>query len=232
MKEFGKKHPILMSVLVFFAGLFLALILSLPFIVTGTSSELGLAVSRIGAGIILFFVFRYCFQGMKAFTSFPYALPAFLFGVWNLVYNPMIGNPFAALGIETVILALAPAVFEEVIFRGISIWFLKEKGYSMQSVMLISAAVFGAVHLTNIAGMTVLNVLVQTGYAFVVGLVLASLVLTKKDFGMAMLVHFFTDFTSHLFVPQTNAAPVTVLILFVVLLAAEAAFAFWLIRKK
>jgi membrane protease YdiL (CAAX protease family) len=199
--------------------------------VSGASSELGLAVSRIGAGIILFFVFRCCFQGLKAFTSFPYALAAFLFGVWNLVYNPMIGNPFAAPGIETVILALAPAVFEEVIFRGIGVWFLKERGYSDPAVTGISGLLFGLAHLTNIAGMNLQSVLLQTGYAVVVGLVFAALYVKSDDFVSLVLAHFFIDFTNRLFLHEITVTPIPWVAAFAVLMLAEAFFAVWIIRK-
>ena len=231
MKTFGKNHPILFTVLLFIAGMIMAVVLAIPFMVIGASNDICFSVSRILTGGLFFFLFRYCFAKMRPFSSFPYAIAAFLFGVWNLVYNPLSGNSFAAPGIDTVIIALAPAVFEEVIFRGISIWFLKEKGYSELTVLMISALLFGLVHLTNIAGISLANVLVQTVYACVIGLVFASIYLRSSDFVILVLAHFFTDFTSHLFLSETETS-IPVLICFIVFLLGEGAYAFWLVTKK
>jgi membrane protease YdiL (CAAX protease family) len=57
--------------------------------------------------------------------------------------------PFTA---EILLLGLAPAVFEEVVFRGIFISNLKESGKSDMEALLIPALFFGIIHLTNIAG--------------------------------------------------------------------------------
>ena len=232
MKKFGIKHPILITVLVFIAGLVLALILAFPLTILGMSGELSLGISRIAAGFLLAMLFRYCFAKCRLFASFPYVLAAFLFGVWNLVYHPLIGNPIASIGVDTVILALAPAVFEEVIFRGIGVWFLKERGYSDPAVTGISGLLFGLAHLTNIAGMNLQSVLLQTGYAVVVGLVFAALYVKSDDLLSLVLAHFFIDFTNRLFLHAITVTPIPWVIAFAVLMAAEAFFAFWILRKK
>ena len=46
---------------------------------------------------------------------------------------------------------------------------LSQNGKKKMGILFISAIVFGAVHLTNIAGIDFVNVLVQIGYAFVIG---------------------------------------------------------------
>jgi membrane protease YdiL (CAAX protease family) len=139
------------------------------------------------------------------------------------------GIPFFAEGLLT---AMAPALFEEVIFRGIFISNLKKNNKSDMYCLFVSAAVFALIHLTNIVGMSMTGVLVQAGYSFVIGLVLAAVYLRNGSLLQVVIVHFLIDFTSRIFVEQASISSVLHLILFVILLAAEAVYAIVIVHNK
>ena len=98
------------------------------------------------------------------------------------------------------------------------------------TALIISALVFGAIHLTNAVGGDIPQTLVQTGYAIVVGLVFGAIYIRSEDLITVIIMHAAIDITNRVFMGSTNTST-TVLILFVVLLAAEAAYAFMLTSK-
>ena len=168
MKNFAVKHPVIFSILLFFAGLVLALVCSLPCAVIGL--ENGTDIGRILASVILLLVFRYALPKNSFFKGLGLTIPGLLFVAWNIAYN-LLSSPSATTpGLADVIACIAPALFEETILRVISIYFLKENGRSDLEALILSAVIFGAVHLTNIAGTTPVNAAVQAGYAAVISL--------------------------------------------------------------
>ena len=147
MKNFAVKHPVIFSILLFFAGLVLALVCSLPCAVIGL--ENGTDIGRILAGVILLLVFRYAVPKNSFFKGLGLIIPGLLFVAWNIAYNLLSGASVTTPGLADVIACIAPALFEETIFRVISIYFLKENGRSDLEALILSAVIFGAVHLTN-----------------------------------------------------------------------------------
>jgi membrane protease YdiL (CAAX protease family) len=96
--------------------------------------------------------------------------------------------------------------------------------------MLISALVFSAVHLTNIAGLDLVSLALQVIYSFVIGLVLAAVYLRNESLLQVIFTHFLTDFSNRIFIEQASSTTTLQLILFVLLLLAETVYAFQLIR--
>ena len=231
MKNFAVKHPVVFSILLFFAGLVLALVCSLPFAAIGL--ENGTDIGRILAGLILLLIFRYTLRKNSFFKGIGLILPGLLFVAWNIAYNLLSGASVTAPGLRDIIACIAPALFEETIFRVISIYFLKENGRSDLEALIISALIFGAMHLTNIAGMTPVNAAVQAGYAAVIGLVFGAVYLRSFDLFSVFLLHFLIDFSNRFFTGSTGATPVMI-IAFVIVLVIEAVYAVMLVngRKK
>ncbi len=97
-------------------------------------------------------------------------------------------------------------------------------------ILLLSAIVFSLIHLTNAVGMDMAQVLVQTGYAFIFGLVMGAIFLRSEDLLAVIIAHALTDISSHVF-PSGDSTPMIALILFIVLMAAEAGYAFRLVLK-
>ncbi|MBQ6334546.1 MAG: CPBP family intramembrane metalloprotease [Erysipelotrichaceae bacterium] len=231
MKKFGIKHPILFEILLIVVGFVLAVVFSIPASILYFDNDTTMAISRILSGVFLFVVFLYCFRLKKQFSGLKIALPAFLFVLWNVVNCFLTGGHVSVPSGYELIQAIAPAAFEEVIFREISIYHLKESGKSPITVMIISALLFGAIHLTNIVGGQILQTLVQCGYATVIGLVFAAIYIRSDDLFTLMIIHFLIDFFNRVFVGSTTT-PYYLLIAFFILLAGEAVYAFYLVSKK
>ena len=233
MRAFSRNHPVLFGVLLFFA----ALLAAVPFSAAGSvlaGKEAGSAVGRLIVGVVLILLFRPCFRKGRPFSGLRWILPALLFPLWNIVYHLASGMgelvPAARLPLA-ILLGLAPAVFEEVIFRGILIAKLRENGKTPMAALVISAVLFGAVHLTNLAGMPLSDALVQTGYAVVVGLVLGAVYLKSGDIAAVILAHALIDITSSLFAASPGETSAPMLLAFVLLLAVEAVYAVRLTGK-
>ena len=142
MDRFSKRHPIVFSVLLFFA----AILAAAPFAALSAGEEGG-AVGRLVVAAVLLLVFRRCFRRGRPFSGLVWILPALLFPLWNIVYHLAAGmgalRPAGELP-AALLLGLAPAVFEEVLFRGILIDRLRENGKSPMAALWISALLFGA----------------------------------------------------------------------------------------
>ncbi len=231
MRKFAETKPIIFEIILFIIAMAVALLLSLAGQMVSIYNELAVAIGRIIVGILLVLIFRHCFMGSRPFSGLKYALPALLFVLWNVIYNPISGMRFTVPTAETIILGLAPAIFEEVIFRGIFIYNLREKGRSPMAMLIISAVLFGIVHLTNVAGMSFANALVQTIYAIVIGLVLGAVYIKSGDIVSVIVIHALIDISSHLFVGDTETS-VPVIIVFALLLIVEAIYAIWIILKE
>ena len=108
---------------------------------------------------------------------------------------------------------------------------MKENGRSDPFALILSAVVFGLVHLTNIAGMTLINALIQTGYATVIGLVLGAVYLRSQDAFSVILLHFLIDFSNRFFTGGREAVA-WMIAAFAVLLVMEARYAFLLVKPS
>ncbi|MBQ3405410.1 MAG: CPBP family intramembrane metalloprotease [Oscillospiraceae bacterium] len=230
MKEFAIKHPVIFELILIAAGFALALIFSLGGYILQYPGEVNISVGRLLAALVIFIVFARSFSLKKQLTGFVIMLPALLFALWNVAYHYLTKGPQSeGLGCA-LLFGLAPAVFEELIFRGIFIENMKARGMRPMAMLLISAIVFGAVHLTNIAGMTLADVLVQVLYALVIGLVLGAVYIRSGDLVSVIIAHAAVDICSRLF-PGGESTPIALLALFFLLLTAETGYALWLTAR-
>ena len=227
MYQFGEKHPVLMEIILLVVSFMVAIVFVVAGSVFNMQSELSSSIGRVIAGAGLYFVYRRAFEGNRLFGNPVYLIPALLFAVWNVFYNLSSGNWFGGpyIYLEALVTAIAPAVYEEVLFRGIFLYNLRKKGYGALACMLISAVVFALVHLTNIAGQAATDVALQAGYSFVVGLVFAAVYLKNNSLLEIVFAHFMIDFTNRIYYEQVSSATPMHVVVFVVLLVGEAAWA-------
>ena len=227
MYQFGEKHPVIMEIILLVISFMAAAAVVVAGSVVGMHSDLSSSIGRVIAGAGLYFVYRRAFEGNRLFGNPVYLIPALLFAAWNVFYNlssgKWFGGPYYYL--EALVTAIAPAVYEEVLFRGIFIYNLKKKGHGALVCMLISAAVFALVHLTNIAGQAAADVALQAGYSFVVGLVFAAVYLKNNSLLEIVFAHFMIDFTNRIFNEQAASASMAQIAVFAALLAGEAVWA-------
>lgn len=230
MKKLAVKSPIIFEIILIVAAFVLALAFGLVCRTVGIDNELGMAIGRIGAGIVLLIIFNSCLKDGKQFSGLLIMLPALVFALWNIVIHFITKGDFNPLTTEILILGLAPAVFEEVVFRGIFIHNLKASGKSNMAALLIPAVIFGLVHLTNAVNGDIVQALVQTGYAVVVGLVFGAIYIRTGDLFSVILAHAVTDITNRVFT-STTVDSIPVIAVFIVLLALEAVYAIWLVSR-
>lgn len=233
MFKFAYRHPVIFEVILFIGGLILTVFFMIPVqAVTYASTEISSSLGRLAASLVLFLIFIRFFRPKRLFTGLPVMLPALLFALWN-VFNCFVtgGGNVTAPDPGILVMSLAPAVFEEIIFREISIHNLEKAGHTPRQTLILSAAVFALVHLTNAVGGAPLQSLVQAGYAFVVGLVFGAVYIVSGDLFAVILAHLAVDLSNHIF-PGGSVTPVPVIIAFLVLLSAQAAYAFFLIRGR
>lgn len=228
----GARHPVLFQVLLLVAAFVLTLVFSLCARMM-CSGEAGgqyvhTAIGRLLAGCFLFLVFIRCFDFKKQFSGFVIMLPVLLFAAWNVVLHFATGGVRAENHAYALMLGLAPAVFEEVLFRGVFIHNLKANGRSPMAMLLISAIFFGIVHMTNIVGAQhIVNVIVQAGYAIVIGLVFSAIYIKTGDLLSVVIAHAVIDITSNMF-PSGQVTVFPWGIALIVLLAVETWYAFHL----
>ena len=230
MQKFATKSPIIFEILLIVAAFVLALAFGLASQIIGFDNELAMAVGRILAGLVLLIIFRSCLKNGKQFSGFLIMLPALGFALWNVANHFLTKGDFNPLTTEILILGLAPAIFEEVVFRGIFMDNLKKSGKSDMAALLISALFFGLIHMTNAVNGNIPQALVQTGYSIVVGLVFGAIYIRTGDLLSVMIAHAAIDITNQIFAAASNT-PVPLIIAFIVVLAAEAAYAFVLVSK-
>ena len=234
MSEFQTKRPILFEIILIVISFAVAAFFTAVGRMGNLHPDLCTSAARILVGLILLLLYRKSFRGDHPLNNLVIVLPALLFVVWNLYYNLGSG---AQLGgstfyIEGLLTAFAPALFEEVLFRGIFIRNLRNKGTSDMACLFITAIVFAAAHMTNIVGQSALTVAIQVGYSFVIGMVLAAIYLKNGSLVQIIAVHLLIDFTTRIYLEPTTTASTVQIAIFAVLLIAEAVYAVWLTRKE
>lgn len=233
MKAFSIKHPLLFGVILFFAAILIAGIITGIASAVGLSTDVGTVFGRIAAAIVLIALFSECFHWDKSLSGAALAWPALVVVAWNVVYHLVSGSeliiPSAIPG--ALLLGLAPGLFEEVLFRGIVIDRLQAGGKGIWFTLWSSALLFAAIHLTNIVGMTAANVLVQVLYSLVIGLFLGAVYLASGDIATVILAHAAIDISNQIFVASPEETSVPMLIAFAVVLVLLTAYALWLARK-
>ena len=230
MRKIAENKPVLFEIILIVAAFVLALAFGLSCQMIGVENELSMGIGRILAGLVLLIIFRHCFDRTKQLKGLVVMLPALAFALWNVANHFITKGDLNPLTTEILILGLAPAIFEEVVFRGIFIHNLKASGKSDMAALLIPALIFGLIHLTNAVNGQIAQALLQTGYAIVVGLVFGAIYIRTGDLLSVIIAHAAVDITNRVFA-SADVTPVPLVIAFVVLLVIMAAYAFWLVAK-
>lgn len=227
MYQFGEKHPVIFEIILTILSFLAAAVFVAAGSILNVHPDFCSSVGRIIVGAALMLLYRRAFTGIETKKNYLILLSALLFAAWNLFYNLSLGLEIggSVYFMEAALTAFAPALFEEVLFRGIFLYNLKKTGRSDLACMLISTILFAVLHLTNIAGMDALSVAIQFGYSLVIGMVLAAVYLKNNSILQVIALHFLIDFTPRIFVEQAVSATTMHIVLFVILLAAEAAYA-------
>jgi membrane protease YdiL (CAAX protease family) len=230
----GESKPILFEITLIAGAFVVAGVITAAGSLFNIHPSLTTSVARVFVGVVLLIIYRNVLKGGSVFNNLVIVLPALLFVVWNLYYNLAGGAQFGGMAfyVEAVVIAIAPAIFEEVIFRGIFIHNMRASGYSDMKCLWISAAFFSLVHLTNLVGQPPLIIGLQVIYAFSVGLVLGAIYIRNGSLLQVMIIHFLIDFFSNIFMDAPTSASWTQIGIFAALLICEGIYGVWLVARN
>ena len=233
MNSFSTKYPLLFGVILFIVAVLAAGILTGVAAAVGFSTEGGTVIGRLVVAIVLIVLFRTCFHWDKSFSGIALAWPVLIVVAWNVAYHLMSGAELVAPGaiLDSILVGLAPGLFEEVLFRGIFIGKLRECGKGVWYTLIASSLFFAAMHLTNIVGMDVANVLVQVLYSLVIGLFLGAVYLASNDIVAVVIAHAAIDISNQIFVTSPSESSVPMIIAFCIVLIILAVYALQVARK-
>ncbi len=231
MNRFSGKHPIVSVIIVFVISILLGGAVGAVLVGLGFDRDVSGAIGRILIGIVFLAINYRKVRFGNSLKGFVIMLPALLLALYKIPYHFVSGggvpNPVT---IPVILIGLAPAVFEEILFRGIFVYNLKKKYDSPVTIMLISALVFSLVHLTNIIGMDLMSLLIQLIMAFVAGVVFGAIYLKTEDLVSIIIAHFAIDVTSGIFYGG-NSTPLYFIVILVVIWIFEIVYGFLLVRK-
>lgn len=173
----------------------------LPFFDEVLKSLLRETVPRLAAGIYLL-----VFMCLKGFSeSFRpkwkplhllWALPCLAVATVNFPFSALISGKAAIDRGDLLWLFLLKcfgiALLEESFFRALLVPLFKEKKGNLFAV-LVSAALFGAMHLFNLISGNAGAVFLQVGYTFLLGCMFAVMLLYTGNVWLCILVHFLFD---------------------------------------
>ena len=144
MYKFGEKHPIGLEIILIIVSFLVSGVIVVACSIVNMHADLSTSIARIFVALVLLVIYRRAFTGQNIFTNPVILIPSLLFAAWNVFYNLSSGMVFggSVFFIEAAITAIAPALFEEVIFRGIFIYNLKKKGSSDLSCLFADGLFF------------------------------------------------------------------------------------------
>lgn len=232
MKKYSEKHPVMSVIILFVIGVILGGIVAGFLNAGGFDSAISGSIVRILLGIVFLVFSLRKIRLANSFKGFVIMLPALLFAAYKIPYHFVSGGGTVnMITLPIILIGLAPAVFEEVLFRGILIFNLKKKYSNPITIVFISALVFSLIHLTNIIGMDVISLSIQLIMAFVVGVVLGAVYLKTGDIVSVIIAHFLIDVTSGIF-PGGGFTPYYFLGIIIALWIVETVYGFMLVRKE
>lgn len=232
MKALSVKYPVIFEIILFAAAMFAAAVLTAVIKLSGCEDAVSSSVARILVGIALLAVFHNCFRADNVFRGFLIMLPTLLLAFYKIPYHFISGGGDPAeITLSVVLTGLAPAVFEEVIFRGIFIHNLKQKFNSPVAVVIVSAALFSLVHLTNLVGMNPVSVILQLIMSFTTGVVWGAVYLRTGDILSVIFAHFAVDFLGNIWGGGATT-PAYFLAIMIALLLFELIYGLMLTKKS
>jgi len=138
---------------------------------------------------------------------------------------------------KSLIECLLVALSEELIFRTL-LFNEMDKSMKLWKATLFSSLIFGICHLANISSVaSIVPVLIQSGYSFVLGLLLSLSYHYKKNIVYIVIIHFLFNFLNNGLVTRIYDIPLgwqyyVINVCFAVIFVIYAIFLLLLIRKK
>lgn len=213
MRKLMKKRPILMAFLfpllmILFCGVLESLTLGMI-----GDREVCFSFVRIAAALLLLVFFtedRHVFRREigKSGRDIRLLLPIVLVVAYNLVFKSMKGAEIASLG-TALLFSLAPGLYEEVLYRRIvlaGLWrHFCEKKKGLWPAVILSAASFAWIHITNLQVQGLETTVIQISYAMVFGMFFGAYFLKTRNLPFLVAAHWLVDFSSEILQTTQNA---------------------------
>jgi len=174
---------------------------------SGASVFFGIALPILITGILLYLFVLSLGWTREIFGRQPGKGAGWMWIAVVIVVIPIVLRVFAtdwpAYTVDTVIatlfLGLCVGFAEELISRGAAVNLLRRGGFGERGVMLLSSAVFGLLHISNLlSGQPLLNVAFTVVYAFGFGVMMYLVLRVTGSIIWPMLLHAATDPTTFL----------------------------------
>lgn len=231
MKKISEKHPVISVIILFVLGILLGGIVAGVLNALGFANEVSTSIARILIGIVFLAINFRKFKFSNSFKGLVPMIPVLLLAIYKIPYHFISGGGTPnAITVPVLLIGLAPAVFEEILFRGIFVFNLKKKYNNSITIVFISALVFSLVHLTNIMGMDTVSLFIQLIMAFVVGVVLGAVYLKTGDLVSVIVAHFAIDVLGGIFYGG-NMTPQYFMVIMIALWIIETVYGFVLATK-
>lgn len=231
MKKISEKHPVISVIILFVLGILLGGIVAGVLNALGFANEVSTSIARILIGIVFLAINFRKFKFSNSFKGLVPMIPVLLLAIYKIPYHFISGGGTPnAITVPVLLIGLAPAVFEEILFRGIFVFNLKKKYNNSITIVFISALVFSLVHLTNIMGMDTVSLFIQLIMAFVVGVVLGAVYLKTGDLVSVIVAHFAIDVLGGIFYGG-NMTPQYFMVIMIALWIIETVYGFVLATR-
>ena len=231
MKSIGGKHPTIFEIIIIVIGFLLAGVVAGVINIFCNNGDVSASIARILVGLTFLAIFHREFKLGNYFKGVMPMLPLLLLALYKIPYHFISGGEaINAITISVLLIGLAPAVFEEILFRGIFISNLKKRYNRPTAIVLISAIVFSLVHLTNMGGMDMASLLLQLIMALVVGIVFGAIYLYTEDLVSVIVAHFAIDVLGGIFCGG-KTTPYYFFVILAALWIFETVYGFLLVRK-
>jgi membrane protease YdiL (CAAX protease family) len=126
-----------------------------------------------------------------------YITKGFLFNIDFLCEYPMPGKPAYFI----FILALIPAIWEEIAFRGVILNYFERNYKEETTIIIYNGVLFGLFHLGNlILGASLFYTIGQVIYSMLIGMYLAFMLVKTKRLYFCILTHYILDVLYFLFI--------------------------------
>lgn len=231
MKKISEKHPVISVIILFVLGILLGGVVAGVLNALGFANEVSTSIARILIGIVFLAINFRKFKFSNSFKGLVPMIPVLLLAIYKIPYHFISGGGTPnAITVPVLLIGLAPAVFEEILFRGIFVFNLKKKYNNSITIVFISALVFSLVHLTNIMGMDTVSLFIQLIMAFVVGVVLGAVYLKTGDLVSVIVAHFAIDVLGGIFYGG-NMTPQYFMVIMIALWIIETVYGFMLATR-
>ena len=227
MYKFGEKHPFILEIILTLIAFGLAIASYYVGEYLGYPPVFTFLLGMIAVGLLLMLVFIKAFISEKPKRSLLVAIPSLLFIGWNIYYNLDCGNRIGEVDwlVKAAITAIALALFEEVLYRGIFIYNLERNDFNAFGCLVFSSIFYVLTQIPNFLGKDLLSTGLEVAYALVLGLALGAVYQRNHRILQIVLIRFLIEFSAGIFTGETSGYTKLQLIVFASLLGVELLYA-------